>query len=502
MRLFEILLVLTNLLVFLGLVIPRLHALRWTGYLALIALILVFVQIFVEGSRWQMAPAYVLAGLFFLIWLLQSILPSVNSLIAVLAAMLGGVSLVVSIVLPAVLPVFHFPKPTGPYGIGTTTYHWIDQSRPEIFTTKKNVNRELMAQVWYPAKSDPSSPRAPYIQDIDTVAPALAQQFHFPKFFFNHLKYVTTNAVSSAPVAEDKPSYPVLIFLSGLEGYRQMNTFQIEELVSHGYIVVGLDQPGAEAAVQFPDGRQILGKPRDEMVRLDLQSVEPQVPAPTLNGVEQPQGLIPYFAEDVSFALDQLTKVNKSDLNQRLTGRLDLARIGTFGISLGGMNVSQACLKDSRLKACLIMDVYIPADVVKAGLQQPTMFMTRDAEAMRLERQRSGGWTEKDIALTIDTMRALYNKSSVDSYYLQIAKTFHLNFTDVPYWSPIASQIGIAGPVDTQHAFDSINAYSVAFFNQYLKNQPSPLLKGPSKQYPEVKIDTHLKKSPENKVLP
>ncbi|KHD77785.1 hypothetical protein MB27_08185 [Actinoplanes utahensis] len=39
-----------------------------------------------------------------------------------------------ALALPGALPVFHFPAPTGHYGIGTVTYHWVDRSRPELFT--------------------------------------------------------------------------------------------------------------------------------------------------------------------------------------------------------------------------------------------------------------------------------------------------------------------------------------------------------------------------------
>ena len=237
-----------------------------------------------------------------------------------------------------------------------------------------------MAQVWYPAQSQPSAPRAPYIQDADAVTSAMARLTRFPQFLFYHFKYVTTNAVASAPMAQDQSSYPVLIYLTGLDGFRSISTFQIEELVSHGYVVVGLDQPGAVAMVRFPDGRQISGWPKSEIDALIMQSVEPQPKAPELYGVALPEGIIPDFAQDASFALDQLALLNQADPNQILTGRLDLEHAGTFGISLGGMNVAEACLNDPRLKACLIMDVYIPEKVVRAGLQQPTMFITRDAE--------------------------------------------------------------------------------------------------------------------------
>ncbi len=493
MRSLEILLSLANLLAFLDLAIPQLHALPWIGLVSLAALLIAFIQIIVEGPRWQMIPAYILAIIFFIVWIAGIALPAgfpVNRILSIFGTAAGILVLFISVVLPVLLPVFHFPKPTGPYGIGTITYHWVDFSRLELFTIDPNDHRELMVQVWYPARNDPSAPRAPYIQDADAIAPALACLTHFPTFFFSHFKHVTTNAAASAPIAENSSSYPVLIYLTGLDGFRSASTFQIEELVSHGYIVVGIDQPGAVALVRYPDGRQISGWPKAAIEAIIMQSVEPQPKAPTLYGKELPDGIIPYFAQDVSFTLDQLSAINTSDPNDILMGRLDLGQVGAFGISLGGMIAAEAGLNDPRLKACLIMDVWMTADVVKSGLQQPTMFITRDADTMRLERQRSGGWTEKEIALTLNTMRVVYDHLTNDGFYLQIPTLFHLNFTDTPYWLPISSQLGITGPINGQRGFDILNAYSLAFFDRTLKGQAVPLLNGPSQQYPEAILET------------
>src|SRR6266540_3180417 len=283
MRPIEILLVVANLLTFFVLVIPPLRAVRWMGYAAVIALLIAGMQVLVEGYRWQMIAAYALSGLFFLVWLRQTIVPAGtalgggldNRLAAGLAVGLGVLGLAVSIVLPIILPVFGFPPPTGPYAIGTLTYHWVDAHRPEVFTADPNDHRELTVQIWYPAKADASSPRAPWVQDAGALAPALARLFHVPEFTFGYWKYVTSNAIPSAPVADDQPSYPVLIFLHGFNGFRQQNTFQVEELVSHGYIVAGIDQPYAAAAVVFPDGRQVEGWDRAHLAPLVNQSIIP-----------------------------------------------------------------------------------------------------------------------------------------------------------------------------------------------------------------------------------
>nr|MDQ2905919.1 carboxylic ester hydrolase [Chloroflexota bacterium] len=377
-------------LTFLVLAVPRLQVARWRGGVVLITLALAIVQILLEGPRWQMAPAYVLTGLFLLVWLLQSFAPGggivkqilINRFVAGCAIILCIIGIGLSAALPIVLPVFHFPRPSGPYDIGTVTYHWTDVSRREVFSPDKNRRRELMVQVWYPARKGSSSLHAPYIPDADAVTTALAREHHFPDFALHYLKYVTTNAAESVPVADDQPSYPVLICLEGLTGYRQLLTFQIEELVSHGYIIVGIDQPGAAATVVFPDGHQIaITGLFTQIQSLINQSLSPAEKAPQLNGQTFKDGIIPYFAQDVSFTLDQLAALNTTDPKGILTGKLDLEHTGVFGMSLGGMVGAEACLKDPRLKACLVMDVAMTADVVQKGLRQPSMWITpRDAQ--------------------------------------------------------------------------------------------------------------------------
>jgi hypothetical protein len=121
---------------------------------------------------------------------------------------------------------------------------------------------------------------------------------------------------------------------------------------------------------------------------------------------------MPYFAQDVSFTLDQLTALNKADPNGLLTGRLNLKRVGIFGLSLGAMIGSEACHMDARLQACLMMDAAMPANVVQAGLRQPGMWLSRPASDMRLEH-----WKEKDITQTLNTMQATFNKEPAREGY-------------------------------------------------------------------------------------
>jgi len=137
------------------------------------------------------------------------------------------------------------------------------------------------------------------------------------------------------------------------------------------------------------------------------------------------------------------------------------------------------------------MDVVMTADVVQMGLQQPSMWITRPADTMRLEREKSGGWTEEDIKQTQTTMRAVYNSLPGDGYFVQVPGMFHIDFTDDSYISPIFPYIGFSGPISSQRAHNIINAYSVAFFDKHLKNVSTTLLDGPPTKYPEVLFETH-----------
>ncbi|HEX2247937.1 MAG TPA: hypothetical protein VHH13_10355 [Arthrobacter sp.] len=495
MRPIETVLLLANLLAFFVLAVPRLpRVVRPLRQAAPIALPIAVAQVLVEGPRSQMVPAYALAGLFFVVWLLRYTAPAggparqkrTNRLAAGLAVGLGALGLAVSVALPMVLPVFRFPAPSGQYEIGTLTYHWVDDDRPEVFTADPDDRRKLMVQIWYPAKGDPSAPRAPYIQDADAVTSAFARLFDVPEILLGNLKHVTTNAIPSAPVANDDPGYPMLIYLEGLGTFRQENTFLFEELVSHGYVVAAIDQPYTAANVVFPDGRQAEGLPIERTKPLARQSFLPAQRAPTLNGRTFREGIVPYLAQDVGFALDRLAVLNRADPNGILTGRLDLQRAGTFGFSQGGLVGGEACRLETRLRACLFLDAPMATDVVEEGLRQPAMWITRDAGDMRLERRKVGGWPEAEIHAELTSNRAVFEGLPGDGYFVRVPGMFHINYSDIPSWSPLLPLLGLSGPIDVRRAHTIINTYSLAFFDRHLESRPAALLDGPAEKYPEV----------------
>jgi predicted dienelactone hydrolase len=116
------------------------------------------------------------------------------------------------------------------------------------------------------------------------------------------------------------------------------------------------------------------------------------------------------LAQDAVFTLHQLDSLNRADPNGILTGHLDMQRAGIFGVSLGGMVSPEACHLEPRFRACLVMEAPMPADVVKSGLRQPSMWILSDADTWRLQR-----WSDLDVKQHQTTMRAVFDSLPGDA---------------------------------------------------------------------------------------
>ena len=137
------------------------------------------------------------------------------------------------------------------------------------------------------------------------------------------------------------------------------------------------------------------------------------------------------------------------------------------------------------------MDAPVPLQTVAAGLNQPTMWLTRPPDTMRLERERIGGWSEAEIKAHHVTMRATFESLRAPGYFVEVPDDSHLDFTDVPSWSPAFRWLRVTGPRDGKYAHRVINDYSLNFFDRHLLGKPGSLLDVPSTTYPDVTIDRH-----------
>ena len=168
----------------------------------------------------------------------------------------------------------------------------------------------------------------------------VSRQANYRELKDAHFAFVETNSIwmrrSRIREAIIRCCYTLLL------GVDCVDTFQIEELASHGYIVIGVDHPYSSRITAFPDGRiahrKFIGeedyyrrKPSNSLKRLIRQ--------------------VRIRAKDVSFVIDQLEELG-SGSGRRVHGPpRSWSEVGIFEFSLGGGTAAQACWLDRRISA-------------------------------------------------------------------------------------------------------------------------------------------------------
>ncbi|MFB9327892.1 alpha/beta hydrolase family protein [Paenibacillus aurantiacus] len=495
MRLFELLLLLSNIGLFALTVLLKKGRRRIPVYVASgIATLLLVIHWMVEGYRVQLLLPYCITILFLAIsgysYFNKSGSLKIPRFLLGSAYTALAIMLIVTAGLLYAFPVFKLPEPTGEFQVGTQTFHFVDPRREEIFDEASDGKRELMVQVWYPAQAG-AGKYAPLIPD-PPILRYMAADYGLPAFTLQHLKYVSSHAYSGAEISSAQTSYPLILANPGNGSSRFLHTSQAENLASHGYIVAVIDHTYNTFATAFPDGRITTSTTNDLF--------SPNDDYQTSRANRDKLGKV--LTDDVAFALDQFELIQSGQMPSDLKGRIDLDHVGVFGHSIGGATAYDASY-DPRITVGIDLDGGLYRLRDREDLQKPFLFINSasyfeqlkrvmdnrvytDAELNRMDSTRE--WEDQvteDKKLELERMR-----ESVDDggQVLYIENTEHLNFTDVQFISPMFNRLGLTGKIAPERASSVINAYMLDFFDLHLKNKGGTLMKGPDSRFPEVKF--------------
>jgi len=467
MRIFEFLILLALAPLIIGRAFRPARRPDWLRALAWTALALALLHLVIEGYRWQMIPAYLLVvsgclgggkargqasedpGR-------RTTRSMARSFLGV-AAWIGALILWIgALILGVGNPVFHYPRPTGPYAVGTTRLYFSDASRQDLLAPNPHAARELLVVAWYPADVAPGSQTEGFWPNASVSAPVLARIIHLPPFnFLGHLRLVRSHSYANAPAAPGRR--PVLVFSHGYASTPWQNTVQMEELASHGFIVFSIGHTHESAAIAFPDGHTALMNPE----RMGTVTGD----RPVLKGsLTESLGV---WVADTRYVVGELAAMD-GEAGSRFNGRLDLSRLGIFGMSFGGATAGEFCAHDQRCRAGMNMDGFQHGTLREHPLTVPFLYLAAGE-----------GPHEND---------AIYAASQSDCYTVQVRHAAHANFSDMNLVAPILRYAGVLGSIDSQEMESILNAYTLAFFQQYLQGRQSPLLDGssPTTRYPDV----------------
>ena len=328
---------------------------------------------------------------------------------------ISGCLLVSFFILPGILfPQFNEIAPTGSFGVNTQSVTLVDEARVDPFS-QSGENRKLTVQFWYPS------------------------------------------------VAEDTDSFPLVVFSHGAFGFRGSNLSTFENLASNGYVVCSIDHSYHSFFARHTDGSSTL-------VNLDFLNDAVNI----TNGAydektayDKTHEWLAMRTADMNFVLDELLHNESEKIPEGISARIDTDKIGLSGHSLGGATAAQ--LGRERL------------DVDAVAVIDGTMF----GEEITFEDGRS---VLNDTPYPIPLLN-LYNEDhyeeahqlgaaydnlsasahAVEAYNAVIRGSGHLNFTDLPLFSPALAHMLGTGAVDSRYCIETMNQIVLEFFNHTLK---------------------------------
>ncbi len=371
------------------------------------------------------------AGLFFLLY-------RKNENMKKKAAIAGSVLISILLFAVSLTPAFLFRDYTGRAVTGEYEPAYceailIDPQRPETFENDGS-NREVPVHFYYPA-------------DISAVP---------------------------------EHSLPLVIFSHGAFGYYQSNTSTYQELASHGYVVVSLDHPYHSFFCKDSEGKTIIADMEFLQNALEIGSND----APESEVYDLTSEWMALRKADMNFVIDELkTAVQtgnpdgqwhfEKDGEETILSVLQAVnteKIGLIGHSLGGATAVTVGRR-ADISAAVDLDGTMLGE--ETGVKNEEIQVNEEAYETPLLCIDSGSHHQ---SMEISEQNGYVYVNNVilahapQGYEIHIKNAEHMNFTDLPLFSPwLAKKLG-TGSIDPGACIDQVNALVLRFFDSYLKD--------------------------------
>jgi dienelactone hydrolase len=380
-------------------------------------------------------------------------------------------------------------KPSGEYGVGRCLLDWIDHTRTETPSGKQDAKRELLVYLFYPINPQTQGDRAEYFPRLKEME---AYEERFGKNFtresygdsYKTISTIKSHAITNAPVVAGKGLFPVLIFSHGGGIPVICYTAIIENLVSHGYVVAAVEHTFDGGTVVFPDGRIVSQSGWDEDAK---RTKEEQAAFHA--------GRYRVGAQDNSFVLDQLEKINTSrqpGVPAGLQGRLDTKMVGAAGHSLGGKISVISVREDKRFRIGLNLDGGLDAGQTYGALHQPVVAMYGDARKPQQPGESREAFEKRTVARNrfVDRLKAPYLEAPKGGYFLLVDSPgfSHFSYFDFPN-AQAAAPTWRATTEQWERNQRIILDCTRAVLDRVLYPARSQPLDGLTEQFPEVSIE-------------
>lgn len=358
--------------------------------------------------------------------------------------------------------------------IGRIVRLLIDNTRKELLSGI-DEKRKVMTSIFYPADHNLNEPKQSLYMDLFNPCPeefirryAGEKNFEGQQVGESYLRSMSMNTYNNIPISKKAILYPVIIYSPGLGADRDSIIYNIEKLVSAGYVVFTLGHTYDAEFTILPDGKII------EQAAYIANST-----------MEEKEQLIDIRKEDILFLLDNLKILNSDD--EFIKEKLDLNKVGIMGHSLGGAAVFKAASEDTRIKAIIMLDgslqfVNLTKEILEGKrLHTPLLNFRRGftdyseemKKAIEFNADKMNGEDFKKRIIMrhqvligqIERQKELYEYLTGYKSFIKLKNSEHLTFTD---WPVIRNQELVSGILPIKEAHEIISEITVRFYNEFL----------------------------------
>lgn len=283
-------------------------------------------------------------------------------------------------------------------------------------------------------------------------------------------------------------SFPLVVFSHGAFGYYQSNTSTYMELASNGYVVISLDHPYHSFFTKDTSGKTIIVNPQfmqEVMYINELGTPEQEI-------IELSHGWLDIRTADMNFVLDSVKETKASDAAElpdywfvnedtseetinAILYMTDTEHIGLMGHSMGGAASVTVGRTREDIDAVIDLDGtmlgeqfgYVNGEYDFYDEEYPVPLLAVNNEEHYFEGQSLTDWYVNSWVLA----------NAKDAKYTYFKGSGHMNFTDLPLFSPaLANMLGI-GTVDPEECIVKMNRLVLDYYNCYLKNMGEAVVK-------------------------
>ena len=372
-----------------------------------------------------------------------------------------------SIVVNKVANIRDIKEVTGEFAIGTKRFQIIDSTRTSWYLDGYDGYRALMLQVWYPSDVNIYDIKSPYIDNQKAFTYTLKNQgYGVPSLLTDQIGSIKCNSWdSSKPLKNNK--FPLVIFSHGHGGLRTQNTNQVEELVSHGFIVMAVDHTYDAGFVEFFDGNTIFSltaRPDDN---------------PLIETPDQFYKRFGYRVDDINFIID--VSNNFYEYDNDIYEIIDNDNIGIFGHSFGGLTSFYSGLFNESIKSCYALDGWfepLPDSLVNVDINKPIFHLG----------QHNKGEIRYWEDMNYEKLSSFMNSNTSSSIMIDIPGSSHYDYTDFTYFTYLTKKMKFSGYVAHDSMAEIMNVTLLDFFSSTLKKSKKINVNNYNEKYPFINI--------------